>query len=68
MAMSFAETSHLVQTVRTKLRREGSRANNELRVVVGHANLLHTLIAKISELEIEEECWMNTVDYIAKSD
>ncbi|KAJ5771786.1 hypothetical protein N7520_002315 [Penicillium odoratum] len=63
--MSLSQTSYLAQTARKKLRREGSRANHDLRMVVGHANFLHSLIIELAKAE--EQFWVSpTVNNVAK--
>ncbi|KAJ5633256.1 hypothetical protein N7490_009595 [Penicillium lividum] len=65
MVIGFSQTSYFAQTARKKLRREASRANHDLRIVVGHANFLHSLIIEIAKGE--EQFWfIRAVNNVAK--
>lgn len=55
--MSIAQTFHLARRARGKLSFEASRSDHNLRLLVGHANLLDSLMIHLSEAEAEQERW-----------
>lgn len=57
--MSITQTYYLAHTARKKLTREASRADHDLRLLVGHANLLDTLMLDLADAEREQERWFN---------
>lgn len=57
--MSLTQTYYIASTARSKLGREASRADHDLRLLVGHANLLDTLMVELQEAEREQEAWFN---------
>lgn len=57
--MSLTQTYYVASTARSKLGREASRADHNLRLLVGHANLLDGLMAELSSAEQEQERWFN---------
>lgn len=57
--MSITQTYYLAHTARKKLTREASRADHDLRLLVGHANLLDTLMVDLADAEREQERWFN---------
>ncbi|KAL2800220.1 hypothetical protein BJX66DRAFT_291538 [Aspergillus keveii] len=57
--MSITQTYYLAHTARKKLTREASRADHNLRLLVGHANLLDTLMIDLADAEQEQERWFN---------
>ncbi|KAI5848202.1 hypothetical protein BZA05DRAFT_426535 [Tricharina praecox] len=60
--MSIAQTFQLARKARGKLSSEASRGDHNLRLLVGHANLLDSLMIHLSEAEAEQERWyQNTV-------
>lgn len=66
--MSVTQTYYLAHTARKKLTREASRADHDLRLLVGHANLLDTLMLDLADAEQEQERWFNqTVSGVNKS-
>ncbi|KAJ5604892.1 hypothetical protein N7510_010046 [Penicillium lagena] len=66
--MSITETYYLAHTARKKLTREASRADHDLRLLVGHANLLDSLMVDLADAENEQERWFNqTVHGAAKA-
>ena len=66
--MSITQTYYLAHTARRKLTREASRADHDLRLLVGHANLLDTLMLDLADAEQEQERWFNqTVKGVSKS-
>lgn len=57
--MSITQTYYLAHTAHQKLTREASRADHDLRVLVGHANLLDCLMLELADAEQEQERWFN---------
>ncbi|KAK2874934.1 hypothetical protein FQN49_001935 [Arthroderma sp. PD_2] len=57
--MSLSQTYVLAHTARAKLSREAARADHELRLLVGHANMLDNLMVELAEAEREREAWFN---------
>lgn len=57
--MSLTSTYMVASTARSKLGREAGRADHNLRLLVGHANLLDSLMVELQEAEREQEAWFN---------
>ena len=57
--MSVTQTYYLAHTARGKLSTEAARADHNLRLLVGHANLLDSLMLELAEAEQEQESWFN---------
>tara|TARA_R110002060_G_scaffold76913_1_gene87825 strand:+ start:410 stop:1111 length:702 start_codon:yes stop_codon:yes gene_type:complete len=57
--MSVTQTYFLAHTARGKLSSEAARADHNLRLLVGHANLLDSLMLELAEAEQEQESWFN---------
>ena len=57
--MSLTQTYYLAHTARSKLSKEASRADHDLRLLVGHANLLDGLMLDLVDAEREQESWFN---------
>lgn len=57
--MSLTNTYYVASTARSKLGREASRADHNLRLLVGHANLLDSLMVELADAEREQEAWFN---------
>ncbi|KAH0562697.1 hypothetical protein GP486_002628 [Trichoglossum hirsutum] len=57
--MSITQTYYLAHTARSKLAMEASRADHDLRLLVGHANMLDSLMIQLAEAEREQEHWFN---------
>ncbi len=57
--MSVTQTYYLAHSARGKLANEASRADHNLRLLVGHANLLDSLMLDLAEAEQEQESWFN---------
>jgi hypothetical protein len=57
--MSITQTYYLAHTARGKLSKEAARADHNLRLLVGHANLLDSLMLQLAEAEREQEQWFN---------
>lgn len=53
-SLSVAQTCYLAHTTRRKLSFEASRADHDLRVLVGHANFLDSLMVEIAEAKQEQ--------------
>jgi len=58
-AMSITQTYYLAHTARGKLSQEAARADHDLRLLVGHANLLDSLMIELADAEQEQERWFN---------
>ncbi|KAL8720627.1 MAG: hypothetical protein Q9225_002527 [Loekoesia sp. 1 TL-2023] len=66
--MSLTQTYYLAHTARGKLAKEAARADHNLRLLVGHANLLDGLMLDLADAEREQESWFNqTVKGAAKA-
>lgn len=66
--MSITQAYYLAQSARGKLSTEASRADHDLRLLVGHANLLDSLMLELADAEREQESWFNqTVNGAAKA-
>ncbi|MCJ1439575.1 MAG: hypothetical protein MMC23_000054 [Stictis urceolatum] len=57
--MSLTQTYYLAHTARAKLSKEAARADHDLRLLVGHANLLDGLMIDLADAEREQESWFN---------
>ncbi|QSZ30919.1 hypothetical protein DSL72_000477 [Monilinia vaccinii-corymbosi] len=57
--MSLTQTYYLAHTARGKLSSEAARSDHNLRLLVGHANLLDSLMLELAEAEQEQETWFN---------
>jgi len=57
--MSITQTYYLAHKARGKLSREAAQADHDLRLLVGHANLLDTLMLELADAEREQERWFN---------
>lgn len=57
--MSLTQTYYLAHTARGKLSKEAARGDHELRLLVGHANLLDGLMLDLANAEREQESWFN---------
>jgi hypothetical protein len=57
--MSISQTYLIASTARSKLGREATRADHNLRRLVGHANLLDALMVELRDAEREQEAWFN---------
>ncbi|KAI9740765.1 MAG: hypothetical protein M1818_004730 [Claussenomyces sp. TS43310] len=58
-SMSITQTYYLAHTARGKLSSEAAREDHNLRLLVGHANLLDSLMIELAEAEQEQESWFN---------
>jgi hypothetical protein len=67
--MSITQTYYLAHTARGKLSSEAARADHNLRLLVGHANLLDSLMVELADAEREQESWFNaSVKAASKTD
>ena len=57
--MSLTQTYYLAHTARGKLSKEAARADHDLRLLVGHANLLDGLMLDLANAEQDQESWFN---------
>jgi hypothetical protein len=57
--MTLSQTYVLAHTARNKLSKEASRPDHDLRLLVGHANLLDSLMLELADAEREQEQWFN---------
>ncbi|KAL6718365.1 hypothetical protein ACLMJK_004454 [Lecanora helva] len=57
--MSLTQTYYLAHTARGKLSKEAARGDHNLRLLVGHANLLDGLMLDLAHAEQEQESWFN---------
>ncbi|PKS10198.1 hypothetical protein jhhlp_001948 [Lomentospora prolificans] len=57
--MSITQTYYLAHKARAKLAKEASRSDHNLRLLVGHANLLDCLMLELADAEREQESWFN---------
>jgi hypothetical protein len=57
--MSITQTYFLAHKARAKLSHEAARPDHDLRLLVGHANLLDSLMLDLADAEREQESWFN---------
>ncbi|KAK0389333.1 hypothetical protein NLU13_2908 [Sarocladium strictum] len=57
--MSITQTYYLAHKARAKLSREAAQPDHDLRLLVGHANLLDVLMIELADAEREQERWFN---------
>jgi len=57
--MSIAQTYFLAHKARAKLSSEAARPDHNLRLLVGHANLLDSLMLDLADAEREQDAWFN---------
>ena len=57
--MSLTQTYYLAHSARGKLSKEAARGDHDLRLLVGHANLLDGLMLDLANAEQEQESWFN---------
>ena len=66
--MSVTQTYMLATVARRQLQKEANRADHDLRLLVGHANLLDGLMLDLANAEQEQESWFNqSVNSAAKA-
>ena len=67
--MSLTQTYYIAASARSKLGKEACRADHDLRLLVGHANLLDSLMIELADAEKKQEEWFNsTVRNASKPD
>lgn len=67
--MSLTQTYYIAASARSKLGKEACRADHDLRLLVGHANLLDSLMLELADAEREQEAWFNqTVNKASKAE
>lgn len=54
-SLNLAQTAYLAHTTRRKLSSAASRADHDLRVLVGHANFLDSLLLELAEAHREQD-------------
>jgi len=57
--MSLTQTYYIASSARSKLGREACKPDHDLRLLVGHANLLDSLMFELQQAEREQESWFN---------
>jgi hypothetical protein len=57
--MSLTQTYYIAASARSKLGKEACRADHNLRLLVGHANLLDSLMIELQDAERQQEAWFN---------
>ncbi|KAK2591856.1 hypothetical protein QQS21_010465 [Conoideocrella luteorostrata] len=57
--MSITQTYYMAHKARAKLSREAAQPDHDLRLLVGHANLLDSLMIELADAEREQERWFN---------
>lgn len=57
--MSITQTYYLAHKARAKLSQQAARPDHDLRLLVGHANLLDSLMLELADAEREQESWFN---------
>lgn len=57
--MSITQTYYLAHKARAKLSNEAAMPDHNLRLLVGHANLLDSLMLELADAEREQESWFN---------
>ncbi|ETI20460.1 hypothetical protein G647_08496 [Cladophialophora carrionii CBS 160.54] len=59
--MSITQTYFLAHSARGKLSKEAARPDHDLRLLVGHANMLDSLMLDLATAEQEQERWFNSI-------
>jgi hypothetical protein len=59
--MSITQTYFLAHSARGKLSKEAARPDHDLRLLVGHANMLDSLMLDLANAEQEQERWFNNI-------
>lgn len=57
--MSLTATYYIASSARAKLGKEACKPDHNLRLLVGHANLLDALMLDLHDAEREQEAWFN---------
>ncbi|KAL5442061.1 hypothetical protein PMIN07_003763 [Paraphaeosphaeria minitans] len=58
--MSLTQTYYIAASARSKLGKEACRADHDLRLLVGHANLLDSLMIELQDAERRQEAWFHS--------
>lgn len=58
--MSLTQTYYIAASARSKLGKEACRADHDLRLLVGHANLLDSLMIELQDAERQQEAWFHS--------
>jgi hypothetical protein len=58
--MSLTQTYYIAASARSKLGKEACRADHNLRLLVGHANLLDSLMIELQDAERQQEAWFHS--------
>ncbi|KAJ4305460.1 hypothetical protein N0V90_000991 [Kalmusia sp. IMI 367209] len=58
--MSLTQTYYIAASARSKLGKEACRADHDLRLLVGHANLLDSLMVELQDAERQQEAWFHS--------
>ncbi|KAK6353205.1 hypothetical protein TWF696_005188 [Orbilia brochopaga] len=59
--MSITQTFYLAHKARGKLSSEAAKSDHDLRLLVGHANLLDRLMLHLQHAEREQDAWFNAM-------
>jgi len=59
--MSITQTFYLAHKARGKLSSEAAKSDHDLRLLVGHANLLDNLMLHLQNAEKEQDAWFNAM-------
>jgi len=59
--MSITQTFYLAHKARGKLSSEAAKSDHDLRLLVGHANLLDRLMLNLQTAEKEQDAWFNAM-------
>jgi len=57
--MSLSQTYFIASSARGKLGKEAMKPDHNLRLLVGHANLLDSLMVELHDAEREQDAWFN---------
>jgi hypothetical protein len=66
--MSISQTYFVASSARSKLGKEASKADHNLRRLVGHANLLDALMLELRDAERQQDAWFNRTVQSAKKE
>jgi hypothetical protein len=58
--MSLSQTYRVASFARSKLGKEAGKGDHNLRVLVGHANLLDSLMLELRDAERQQEAWFHS--------
>merc|ERR1712029_374887 len=58
--MSLTQTYYIAASARSELGKQGLRADHNLRLLVGHANLLDSLMIELQDAERQQEAWFHS--------